>query len=74
MHGAATALTQITSGQGPVRAAPVADRLSLAQVVARRLLRASESVHPTARDGYIGPYIQDQLARIYAVAGEPDKA
>jgi tetratricopeptide (TPR) repeat protein len=29
---------------------------------------------PTARDGYIGPYVQHQLARIYAVAGEPDKA
>jgi tetratricopeptide (TPR) repeat protein len=29
---------------------------------------------PTARDGYIGPYIQHQLARTYAVAGEPDKA
>jgi eukaryotic-like serine/threonine-protein kinase len=29
---------------------------------------------PTARDGYTGPYIQHQLARIYAVAGEPDKA
>jgi TolB-like protein/thioredoxin-like negative regulator of GroEL/predicted Ser/Thr protein kinase len=29
---------------------------------------------PTARDGYLGPYIQHQLARIYAVVGEPDKA
>jgi len=29
---------------------------------------------PTARDGYTGPYIQHQLARIYAVAGQPDKA
>jgi serine/threonine-protein kinase len=29
---------------------------------------------PTARDGYLGPYIQHQLARIYVVAGEPDKA
>jgi tetratricopeptide (TPR) repeat protein len=29
---------------------------------------------PTARDGYIGPYLQHQLARIYTVAGEPDKA
>jgi TolB-like protein/Tfp pilus assembly protein PilF/predicted Ser/Thr protein kinase len=29
---------------------------------------------PTARDGYIGPYIQHQLARIYAVVGQPDKA
>jgi eukaryotic-like serine/threonine-protein kinase len=29
---------------------------------------------PTARDGYIGPYIQHQLARIYTVVGQPDKA
>ena len=29
---------------------------------------------PTARDGYIGPYIQHQLVRIYAWSGEPDKA
>jgi tetratricopeptide (TPR) repeat protein len=29
---------------------------------------------PTARDGYTGPYIQHQLARIYTVVGQPDKA
>jgi tetratricopeptide (TPR) repeat protein len=29
---------------------------------------------PIAQDGYLGPYAQHQLARIYAVAGEPDKA
>jgi eukaryotic-like serine/threonine-protein kinase len=29
---------------------------------------------PTSRDGYIGPYLQHQLARIYTVVGEPDKA
>jgi serine/threonine-protein kinase len=29
---------------------------------------------PTSRDGYTGPYIQHQLARIYTVVGEPDKA
>jgi hypothetical protein len=29
---------------------------------------------PTARDGYLGPYIQHLLARIYIVAGEPEKA
>jgi tetratricopeptide (TPR) repeat protein len=29
---------------------------------------------PASRDGYTGPYIQHQLARIYIVAGEPDKA
>jgi len=29
---------------------------------------------PTSRDGYLGPYIQHQLARIYTVVGQPDKA
>ena len=29
---------------------------------------------PTSRDGYMGPYLQHQLARIYTVAGQPDKA
>jgi serine/threonine-protein kinase len=29
---------------------------------------------PISHDGYIGPYIQHQLARIYLVAGEPEKA
>jgi tetratricopeptide (TPR) repeat protein len=29
---------------------------------------------PTSRDGYDGPYIQHQLARIYTVVGEPGKA
>jgi serine/threonine-protein kinase len=29
---------------------------------------------PIAQDGYLGPYARHQLARIYAVAGEPDKA
>ena len=29
---------------------------------------------PASRDGYMGPYIQHQLARIYVFAGEPDKA
>jgi tetratricopeptide (TPR) repeat protein len=29
---------------------------------------------PIARDGYFGPYLQHQLARIYTVVGEPDKA
>ncbi len=32
------------------------------------------ALSPTSRDGYIGPYIQHQLARIYTVAGQPDKA
>jgi eukaryotic-like serine/threonine-protein kinase len=29
---------------------------------------------PAARDGYLGPYIQHQLARIYVLVGEPEKA
>jgi TolB-like protein/Flp pilus assembly protein TadD len=29
---------------------------------------------PTARDGYLGPYLQHQLARIYVVVGQPEKA
>jgi serine/threonine protein kinase/tetratricopeptide (TPR) repeat protein len=32
------------------------------------------TLSPTARDGYIGPYVQHQLARIYTVVGEQDKA
>ena len=29
---------------------------------------------PISRDAYIGPYIQHQLARIYLLVGEPEKA
>jgi serine/threonine-protein kinase len=29
---------------------------------------------PASRDGYAGPYLQHVLARIYLLAGEPDKA
>jgi hypothetical protein len=29
---------------------------------------------PASRDGYIGPYLQHQLARIYVLTGEQDKA
>jgi serine/threonine-protein kinase len=29
---------------------------------------------PTSRDGYLGPYLQHQLARIYVVTGQADKA
>lgn len=29
---------------------------------------------PISRDGYFGPYVQLQLARIYILVGEPDKA
>jgi len=32
------------------------------------------SLMPASRDGYMGPYIQHQLARIYTITGEPDKA
>ena len=29
---------------------------------------------PVSRDAYSGPYIQPQLARIYLLVGEPEKA
>jgi tetratricopeptide (TPR) repeat protein len=29
---------------------------------------------PASSDGYLGPYVQHQLARIYVLAGEPEKA
>ena len=29
---------------------------------------------PASRDGYIGPYLQHQLARTYVLVGEPEKA
>jgi TolB-like protein len=29
---------------------------------------------PASRDGYVGPYVQHQLVRIYIVVGEPEKA
>ena len=29
---------------------------------------------PISKDGYTGPYLQHQLARIYILVGEPDKA
>jgi serine/threonine-protein kinase len=32
------------------------------------------SLVPISRDGYSGPYYQQILARIYLLAGEPDKA
>lgn len=32
------------------------------------------SIMPVSRDAYSGPYIQHQLARIYLLVGEPDKA
>jgi serine/threonine-protein kinase len=40
-------------------------------------IRAGEravALAPASRDGYIGPYLQHQLARIYTIVGEPDKA
>ena len=32
------------------------------------------ALRPISRDAYIGPYIQHQLARIYLLVGEPEKA
>jgi hypothetical protein len=32
------------------------------------------AVLPVANDAYLGPYIQQQLARIYLRVGEPEKA
>ena len=29
---------------------------------------------PISRDAYLGPYVQHQLARIYLLVGEPEKA
>jgi serine/threonine protein kinase/TolB-like protein/Tfp pilus assembly protein PilF len=52
--------------------------LSLAYLGRRaEAMKAGEravALTPTSRDGYLGPYIQHQLARIYTVVGEPDKA
>ena len=32
------------------------------------------ALQPMTRDAYVGPYIQQQLARIYLLVGEPEKA
>ncbi|MGH9317582.1 MAG: hypothetical protein ACRD1P_10795, partial [Thermoanaerobaculia bacterium] len=32
------------------------------------------ALSPVTRDAYIGPYNQHQLARIYMLVGEPEKA
>ena len=42
----------------------------------RRSGRASAAWRscPISRDAYIGPYVQHQLARIYLLVGEPEKA
>jgi len=32
------------------------------------------SLAPASRDGYIGPYLQHLLVRIYVLVGEPEKA
>jgi len=39
----------------------------------REGLHAAELL-PISKDAYMGPYIQHQLARIYILAGEPEKA
>ena len=36
--------------------------------------RAGVALTPIASDGYTGPYLQHVLARIYLLAGEPEKA
>jgi tetratricopeptide (TPR) repeat protein len=40
-------------------------------------IRAGEravQMRPISKDGYVGPYIQHQLVRIYMLTGEPEKA
>jgi Flp pilus assembly protein TadD len=40
-------------------------------------IRAGEravQIRPISKDGYIGPYVQHQLVRIYLLCGEPEKA
>ena len=32
------------------------------------------ALRPISRDAFLGPYIQHQLARIYLLVGEPEKA
>ena len=32
------------------------------------------ALQPITQDAYLGPYIQQQLARIYLLVGEPEKA
>jgi tetratricopeptide (TPR) repeat protein len=34
----------------------------------------SIALSPISKDGYFGPYMQHQLARIYILVGEPEKA
>ncbi|MEO7477472.1 MAG: protein kinase [Gemmatimonadales bacterium] len=36
--------------------------------------RRAVAMLPISRDAFVGPYIQHQLARIYILTGEPDKA
>jgi hypothetical protein len=36
--------------------------------------RRGVELMPISRDGYLGPYVQLQLARIYILTGEPDLA
>ena len=39
-----------------------------------REARRGVAMLPIAKDGFTGPFLQHQLARIYVLAGEPDKA
>ena len=40
----------------------------------RKSLRTRGATWPITKDAYVGPYVQHQLARIYLLVGEPDKA
>ncbi len=39
-----------------------------------REARKGVAMLPIAKDGFTGPFLQHQLARIYVLAGEPEKA
>jgi serine/threonine-protein kinase len=44
------------------------------KAVAIRQGQHAVALLPTRRDAYVGPYLEHQLARIYLLVGEPDKA
>ncbi len=50
--------------------------LAYAGAIAEGIAEARKGVAmlPIAKDGFTGPFLQHQLARIYVLAGEPDKA
>jgi tetratricopeptide (TPR) repeat protein len=66
-----------------LRAAPTDAQRSLLGLALAYLGRKTEAVRegrramelsPIARDAFFGPYLQHQLARIYLLVGEPEKA